>query len=773
MLNFSNLNDLEFEALCNDVMSRMLDRKLQRFGPGKDGGIDLTDDAHRRNIIVQVKHYTKSGFPALLTALRGEVSKVEKNNPTAYYVCCSKELSPDNKRDIYLLFSDYMASTDNVISLIEINDFLQDATNADILRKHFKLWLSSTNVLTEILSGDIGIDSEMLAVDIEHDAKHFVRTTAFDSALACLDQSNALIITGNPGSGKTITSKMLVLHYLALGYRLRFTSAGADLAALKRALAQSPDAQEIILLDDCFGQAYFNMKESQGTELTQLIKYVNTRPSKKLLMNSRVSFFQEAQERTPELVRCFDNKLSKTYVLNMDNLSYVEKAKIFYNHLYFQSLPPEYLANIKHEKKYRDIVKHKNFNPRIIEFVCNPRHWSPVAATDYSAFVLRCLDNPEQIWQEEYERRLNVADRILLNTLFSLTEGYISLDFVRKCYNHRISLTPNLDPSIDHFEQALRRLLGSMINIVDLGGVKFLTVANPSVNDFIRAYLKRNDAERKAILSTSCAVRQWLGIASGEEATAKIEAAFKDRSILSFVFEFEAQKNDYIVHGCSLGFAYDEAYKPYIEGFLIGVHDLDVCTERRIEAAEVLDRLFSPPVCTFYQLNQIIQDPASLTAIIDHLEVYGLVKFIQRIEGFFTGNNRTLFLDLVQSKLEEEIALYCTDVPADAYDVDVSRIVADCSYQNEYGYQIDVDAAASVLDGMIKDDLSNEMFDLIQGLPGDIKPSLTFIQNLSMSVDGSSQLIEQYLRDDYGYEYDDYRAEKYWDNDAIDQIFNR
>ena len=45
MLNFSNLNDVEFEYLCKDVMSRMLDVKLHRFGRGRDGGIDLTDDA--------------------------------------------------------------------------------------------------------------------------------------------------------------------------------------------------------------------------------------------------------------------------------------------------------------------------------------------------------------------------------------------------------------------------------------------------------------------------------------------------------------------------------------------------------------------------------------------------------------------------------------------------------------------------------------------------------------------------------------------------------
>ena len=42
MLNYANLNDMEFEALCRDVMERMLGVSLRRFGPGKDGGVDLT-----------------------------------------------------------------------------------------------------------------------------------------------------------------------------------------------------------------------------------------------------------------------------------------------------------------------------------------------------------------------------------------------------------------------------------------------------------------------------------------------------------------------------------------------------------------------------------------------------------------------------------------------------------------------------------------------------------------------------------------------------------
>ena len=69
MLNYANLNDVEFEYLCMDVLSKMLGVKLQRFGSGRDGGIDLTDDSYRKNIIVQVKHYIKTDNSGLLRSL--------------------------------------------------------------------------------------------------------------------------------------------------------------------------------------------------------------------------------------------------------------------------------------------------------------------------------------------------------------------------------------------------------------------------------------------------------------------------------------------------------------------------------------------------------------------------------------------------------------------------------------------------------------------------------------------------------------------------------
>ena len=57
MLNYSNLNDVEFEYLCKDVMTKILGIHLERFGSGRDGGVDLTDNAYKKEIVIHFLNF--------------------------------------------------------------------------------------------------------------------------------------------------------------------------------------------------------------------------------------------------------------------------------------------------------------------------------------------------------------------------------------------------------------------------------------------------------------------------------------------------------------------------------------------------------------------------------------------------------------------------------------------------------------------------------------------------------------------------------------------
>ena len=77
------------------------------------------------------------------------------------------------------------------------------------------------------------------------------------------------------------------------------------------------------------GQHYFRMKETQGNELLSLVKYVTCHKNKKLIMNSRVTIFQQAKERVIEFRQFAEDEKFKIKILDMGKLSLSDTRSFF------------------------------------------------------------------------------------------------------------------------------------------------------------------------------------------------------------------------------------------------------------------------------------------------------------------------------------------------------------------------------------------------------------------------------------------------------------
>ena len=747
VLNYANLNDVEFEYLCKDVMSNLLNIELHRYATGKDGGIDLTNSIATKDVIIQVKHYTKTSASGLITSLKKEVEKVNTLKPKQYYVCCSKELSPDNVLQIYNLFSDYMDSDNNIITLSEIDEFLINPLNIEILRKHYKLWIASTGILQDIFTNDIFIDSEMLLSDIEKQVKFFVQTQVYDAALKCLEKNHALFLTGDPGVGKTITSKMLVLYFSTQEYSVRYTTNGTDLSQLKRSLSQNREKKEVILLDDCFGQAYFNMKETQSSELLSLIKYIHLSANKLLILNSRVTIFREAKVRNPELVSSFENKEYKVNVIDINQMSNVEKAKIFYNHLYFNQVDELFWNSIRNGKRYRDVITHRNYNPRIIEFVSNPHRFAESQFKTYIDFVMGSLNNPRNIWHDEYERKLNQVDRIFLSSLYSLTETSEKYDYVKSIFEHRISCLPDIDLTINHFESSLLRLQESFIKIVGIGLNRMLSMINPSINDYLSVKIARGTPEHKNILNNSVSVKQLKRLLNKEEFEAIIKAKMDDTSILSCVFETESNKNSYVAYQVFTRAIYNTAYKKNIHSYLDEFNYIETYEKVSISKSGLLKLIFNTDMYNYYLSDYFVEWEA-LEKILYKLEFLELIETISCCHNFFSE-----WHDEFMEKILEELDEYCS-VEASDFDYDLSDFLEHNTHYGEYGCEIDTDQAAYEFENSIKDSVADEIKKVIDTLPMAFNKDI-IMKRIDVDVNGAEEVIESYVQSMYQDDDDD------------------
>lgn len=782
MLNYANLNDVEFEALCQDIMERKLSINLRRFAPGKDGGVDLTNNVSTKEIIVQIKHYTKSDVNALVRSLKNELPKLSKLHPQKYYICCSKELSCAKINELFQHFQAYMASDLHIITLIEIDSFLKSPDNRDILKKHFKLWIDDTGILEEISNDSIFVDCEAFLDDVTDLHKLFVRTSAFDQALSVLNQHQALCIIGDPGVGKSITSKMLLLHYAASGYRVRYTTNVTDLNSLKSSLSRDPEVKEVILLDDCFGQAYFEMKSGQSTELVSLIKYVKHHPSKMLILNSRVTIFREARERHRDLVRSLDRNDFNVFVLDMSNLSAEEKAKILYNHLAFSGIPHDYFSNIQTHCRYKDIINHRNYNPRIIEFVCTPSHYSAVPANRYYEFIRKHLDNPQEMWADEYDDRLKPEDRILLQTIYSLTTNIVSLSLVQKCFVQRISTISGIDKTINHFNRSIQRLTEGFVHLLDFRGSQYISMRNPSVNDFLDGRLKSNPVEKNDLLQSICTPQQ-LRLIPAANRLSYARHALQSGKIDNFIFD-NPEDPDYRSRfiGCCIlsgNLCIDRYRTEFLEYITLrsgpsAFYDIALPIER-----SPLSTLLSPPIWNFYGLQSFFEKDEHLYSLLSAMELGDGAKFICACDPLFHGKNRIFYATQVEHYLTEAISEFC-EVDATDYEsaLDVEQAVRDATYPDGPcgdDIEVDEDEAAETLEEELKEIVLDDLQTIFRNLPAHFAFLIEDIDEDSVSVSGTDSLIDDFLSNPPGHHEIQHDQEDSSDDgySAIDAIFQR
>lgn len=666
--NYSNLNDVEFEELCKDIMQKKLGVKLRVYKAGRDGGIDLKDNEDGNNIVVQVKHYINSSYYNLKKSLEKEVDKVEKLKPNKYFICCSTELTPNNLEEIYNLFKDYMDSKENIITIKEIDDFLQDEDNNDILRKHFKLWLSGSNILSEVCNQDIFIDCESLLENIEEESKYYVETEAYRKCLEVIDNKRMIIIIGSPGIGKTITSKMIILYYANLGYRVRYTTNG-DISDLKKSLSLDQDKKEIILLDDCLGQCYFKMKDNQENEIISLIKYIKMHKSKKLILNSRVTIMNEAREKYGEFDKFILKNHSLIYTINMDNMSIYEKAKILYNHIYFNNMPKKYYENIVYNKNYFKIIKHRNYTPRIIEYICDNYRYKDIEPEKYMDFVMKILNNPQQIWKNEYDNRIEKLDRIFINVLYSLTDTGVEIEILEECFNKRIENDPEIDGTINNFEKCLTRLNKSMIKIIDMNNIKKVSVLNPSVNDFIKNIFYKNK-ELELIKKSIVYYEQISRCYNKDEIENVIKEKIEDNSFIKLkIKDKKINKNIetlLLYYICKFKI-FNECYIDVIREYILKIddtigediediidEDIEDVTDKKIENKNIkkfriINQILSDDFFNYYQINKFIQDLDFINSLLSKLEIEEVDiiynKLIDKTHVDFLENMQYIIID--------------------------------------------------------------------------------------------------------------------------------
>jgi hypothetical protein len=323
--DFQQLSPHDLEILVQDLLQAEWGVALESFKAGRDGGIDLRYARGDHRLIVQVKHYVRTGLNGLLRDLKAEAAKISALKPSRYIVAASVPLSPGNKEAIVEIFGSDVLSAADILGQEDLNNLL--GRHPSVEQKHFKLWLASRAVLDRVLHSDVMVQTEFQVEKVYTSIRRYVQSDAYPTALQILDRDRVVIVSGAPGVGKTTLANMLLYAHLERGWEPIVIR--RDIAEGQRLFQRG--RSQIFYFDDFMGATFLGDRgiaigRNEDRAITDFIEMVRASPNARLVLTTREHIFGQALSASERLRQAGLD--SHKIILRIGDYSFGQRAQV-------------------------------------------------------------------------------------------------------------------------------------------------------------------------------------------------------------------------------------------------------------------------------------------------------------------------------------------------------------------------------------------------------------------------------------------------------------
>jgi adenylate kinase family enzyme len=479
--DLSALDDKEFETLVCRLLSIELKYQIERFKPGRDGGADGRFFSEGGGeTIVQCKHWARTPVSSLLRSLETtEAPKVAALGPSRYLLVTSIELSRRDKARIKSIFEPFIKTESDVMGHEDLQDLL--SRNSDVVKNHPALWLASADVIGMIQNAAILGRSDFSLDEIRQRASRYVPTKSHSAAKARLEKMGAVLITGSPGIGKTTLAEQLCLEYVLGGYQLCALGESIEEA---ESIYKS-DKNQIFYFDDFLGRNYLEaLGRHEDSRIVGFIKRVQKDANKRFVLTSRTTVLNQAKVLSDQFGI---GKVDRTELeIRVEALDRMDRARILHKHLWYSELRSDVLQEILLSRRYVDIVEHKNFNPRLIQFITDAQRFDDDDPSKYWSYVEDTLTNPSGVWQHVLDSQLDDFSRALLLLCCFNGGGGISEVDLRSAFSRlKAQAVSRTFRGNGEFTRNSRLVTGSVLTRAIVGQYVHYSLFNPSIADYV------------------------------------------------------------------------------------------------------------------------------------------------------------------------------------------------------------------------------------------------------------------------------------------------
>ena len=492
------LNPTDFEEFANKISGILFNKKIFGFGEGKDDGIDGIDDIVSPTIVIQSKRYQSRTNPAdfVKIALK-EIDKIKETSLRyewtehfEYVIITSTNLNPTSRKTIRDYAEGLMSNDSNIID----GGVLKDLSCKEEYEEIFTYYNLKNKKLVELLKDDkqecISLESRDYFSDLN--SNYFVETEVLYRLFDLLNRDRIAILTGDPGVGKTTMCKMVGNLFSCKG--------DGEYFILERNIDEVQNVIDMfnqyyrndisknlfVVFDDFLGRTALDTSERQIKKLRTLYSLVSNSDNLYILLNSRTQILNAAKNEDMEFGQLIDDKNNKKVTIDISKYSPVEKAGIFRKNIEFefdsQSISEKKIMNAKYcelidGKKYRTIVNHRNFNPRLIGLIASQ---SLKSEGNYFEYCIKALNNPSRLYEGLF-KKLPETHKLFLVCLYCFEEYPIILRDMENSFG-KILKNDNYD--LREIEQDLEESWVVIKNDESLKNER-IDFANPSIIDFI------------------------------------------------------------------------------------------------------------------------------------------------------------------------------------------------------------------------------------------------------------------------------------------------
>ncbi|MBR8186563.1 hypothetical protein C6Q14_27185 [Burkholderia ambifaria] len=485
MYDLHRLGWNSFQQLCLTIAREVLGQTVQSFLDSNDAGRDgafagswapSPGQHFSGSFVIQCKFSSKAGSLLTKSGIADEIPKVRK-------------LVSERLCDVYILMTNagvsakQEAQIKTALSSAGVRDVLICGSTwiEDQIRENTRLRMLVPRVyglgdLSQILDQRAYAQARAVLESLRDDLAKVVITQSYRKAVTALDEHGFVLLIGEPAAGKTTIASMLAMA-AADKWRSSVLKLADPAKVVERWNVDEPS--QFFWIDDAFGVTQYESPLVHGWNHSLAQVKAMLRRGAKIVMTSRDYIYNRARQDLKE--SAFPLLSESQVVIDVHDLSDLEKQQILYNHLKLGKQTTEFRATIRPHLEY--MAAHPRFIPETARRIADPLFTKELYLGRYhlGAFV----EKREQLLLEVIQG-LDASSKAALGLIYMRKDHLESPIMLQGAEQSAIE---RLGSTFGECIQALDALNGSLVTHMHLDDQPVWRFKHPTISDAYAATL--------------------------------------------------------------------------------------------------------------------------------------------------------------------------------------------------------------------------------------------------------------------------------------------